>query len=168
MDARGKGAIEARLQALEDRLAIFQVVCAYGYAVDGCNAEAVGDLYAEDGVYDVGDTPAFEGRDEVAALASNPGHFALVENGVAHLSTLPYVVIEDDRAVATCHTLVSRYGEDGFKIWRISACRIELSRQGDGVWRINHRQNHLLNGDRNGPALLARLKEGPSKGGRTA
>ena len=47
--------VEERLQALEDQQAIYQVVCGYGYSVDGCNAESVGDRYVEDGVYAVGD-----------------------------------------------------------------------------------------------------------------
>ena len=47
--------LEQRLQELEDREAIRQVVCGYGYAVDGCNADAVGSFYVEDGVYSVGD-----------------------------------------------------------------------------------------------------------------
>ena len=44
MTEKTRPSVEARLQALEDRLAIFQVICGYGYAVDGLNAEAVGAL----------------------------------------------------------------------------------------------------------------------------
>jgi hypothetical protein len=104
--------IESRLQALEDPIAIYQLVCGYGYAVDGCNAEAVGSLYAEDGVYAVGDVGVMSGRERIAAITSG-------------------------------------------------ASRLELSRRAGGGWQIDHRQNHLLQGDADGPALLARLKEGP-------
>ena len=41
------------------------------------------------------------------------------------------VVIEGDRAVATCHTMVNMHGEDGFFIGRLSASRIDLARQDD-------------------------------------
>ena len=157
MDAKD----EARLRALEDRLAIYQVVCGYGYAVDGCNTEAVGNFYAEDGVYAVMDMDPLKGRTAVAGITTSPSHIGLVNGGVAHMSSLPYVVIDGDKAVATCHTMVPRLGEDGYYIWRLSASRIELSRQPDGAWRIDHRQNYLQNGDGNGPAMLARLKEGP-------
>jgi hypothetical protein len=58
MSTDNRGNMEARLRAVEDRLAIMQLVCGYGYAVDGCNAEAVGAAYAEDGVYAVGDVGA--------------------------------------------------------------------------------------------------------------
>ena len=154
--------IEDRLQAMEDRLAIYQLVCGYGYAMDGCNADAVGSLYAENGVYAVGDIGAFEGRERIEAITRDPGHLGLVGRGCAHMSTLPYVVLDGDRATATCHTMVAMHGEDGFYIGRLSASRLQFSRKPDGGWQIDHRQNNMLNGDKAAPALLARVKEGPA------
>lgn len=154
--------VEARLRAIEDRLAIYQVICGYGYAVDGLNGEAVGSCYVEDGIYAVGDIGAFEGRDSIAAITRDPGHLKLVEAGCAHMSSLPHVVIDGDRATATCHTMLARHGENGFFIGRLSASRLELAREAQGVWKIVHRQNYMLNGDPAGPALLGRLKEGPA------
>ncbi len=153
--------MEDRLRAIEDQLAIYQVVCSYGYAVDGLNADAVGSCYVQDGVYAVGDIGAYEGRDRIAAITSDPSHLAYVKAGCAHISTLPYVVIDGDRASATCHTMVATHGENGFFIGRLSASRLELARQPDSSWKILHRQNYMQNGDPAGPALLARLKEGP-------
>jgi len=153
--------VEDRLQALEDRLAIYQVVCGYGYSVDGCNAESVGDRYVEDGVYAVGDMPSWVGREAIAAITRDPGHLKLVGAGCAHMSTLPFVVIDGDRAVATCHTMVPMHGEGGFFIGRLSASRTSSMREADGAWRIVHRQNHMLDGKPEGPALLGRLNDGP-------
>ena len=152
---------EQRLLALEDRQAIYQVICGYGYAMDGLNAAAVGACYVEDGVYAVGDIGAFEGRAAIEAITRSPGHLGYVGAGCAHMSSLPYVVIEGDRAVATCHTMVNMHGENGFFIGRLSASRIELARQPDGGWKIVHRQNYMLDGDPAGSKLLARLNEGP-------
>ncbi len=154
--------VEERLQALEDQQAIYQVVCGYGYSVDGCNAASVGDRYVEDGVYAVGDMPSWVGREAIAAITRERGHLGLVGAGCAHMSSLPFVVIEGDRAVATCHTMVPMHGKDGFFIGRLSASRIELVREADGMWRIVHRQNYMLDGKPEGPALLARLNEGVS------
>lgn len=151
--------IEQRLRAVEDRLAIYQVISGYGYAMDGCNAEAVGSFYAENGVYAIGDIGAFEGRDAVEAITRRPTHMALVAAGCAHMSTLPYVVIDGDRAVATCHTMVPMHRDDGFFIGRLSASRIQLERQNDGEWRILHRQNYILDGNPAGPAMLASLND---------
>jgi hypothetical protein len=153
--------VEERLQALEDQQAIYQVVCGYGYSVDGCNADSVGDRYVENGVYAVGDMPSWVGREAVAGITASSGHLQLVGAGCAHMSTLPFVVIDGDRAVATCHTMVPMHGENGFFIGRLSASRIELVRDGDGKWRITHRQNYMLDGKPEGPALLGRLNEGP-------
>jgi ketosteroid isomerase-like protein len=153
--------VEERLRAIEDQQAIYQVVCGYGYSVDGCNADSVGDRYVEAGVYAVGDMPSWVGREAIAAITRDPGHLGLVGKGCAHMSSLPFVVIDGDRAVATCHTMVPMHGENGFFIGRMSASRIELVREQDGKWRIVHRQNYMLDGKPEGPALLARLNEGP-------
>lgn len=154
--------IEQRLQEMEDREAIRQAVAGYGYAMDGCNAPAVGAFYAEDGVYAVADVGAFEGRAAIEAITRRPTHLELVQGGCAHIATSPYIVIDGDRAVASCHTMVARHGDDGFFIGRLSASRIQLARQADGGWRIVHRQNYMLDGSPQGPAMLARLNESPA------
>ena len=153
--------IEKRLRDLEDHMQIRQVVCGYGYAVDGLNADAVGAFYAENAVFAVRDVSTLKGRKQIAAITENPDHQALVTNGCAHVTTPPYVVIDGDRAIATCHTMLLRHGESGFYIARLSAARIELSRKPAGGWQIDHRQNHILQGDPAGPDVLARLNEGP-------
>ena len=159
---KGVRSIEERLQELEDRLAIYQVICGYGYAVDGCNAEEVGSCYTEDGIYAIGDYGNVEGRNKIADITRWDDHLKLVNGGCAHMSTLPYVVIAGDRAIATCHTMVPMHGENGYLIGRLSASRLELARQPDGDWKILHRQNYLQDGSPEGPAMLARLKEGPA------
>jgi hypothetical protein len=163
MDAQSMSRLEQRLQALEDQVAIYQIVCGYGYAVDGLNTQAVGELYAPDGVYAVADIPPYVGREKVAAITTTPGHVAMVGEGCAHMSSLPHVVIDGDRASATCYTALLRNGAGGFEIARLSASRLELSRKPGGGWQIDHRQNNLLNGDPAGPAMLARLKEPPKR-----
>jgi hypothetical protein len=161
MSSEEMSSIEKRLRALEDQIAIYQLVCGYGYAVDGLNAEAVGSLYAPDGIYAVADTGIMAGREAIAAITGWPQHIELVGGGCAHMSTLPYVVIDGDRASATCYTALLKNGDDGFFIFRLSASRLELSRKSEGGWQIDHRQNYLLDGDPRGPSMLARLREGP-------
>lgn len=154
---------EERLRAIEDQLEIYQVISSYGYSVDGLNTDSVRDCYTEDGVYAIAGLSAYEGREQIAAITKDPWHQSLVGAGCAHVSTLPYVVVEGDTAVATCHTMVLTNGEDGFSVWRLSASRINLLRQADGGWKIVHRQVCLLDGSPEGPELLARLKEKPDK-----
>ncbi len=154
--------IEQRLLELEDREAIRQVICGYGYAVDGLNAQAVGECYVDDGVYAVGDIGKMEGRETIEAITRDPGHLKYVAAGCAHIATSPYIVLDGDRAVATCHTMVNMHGDNGFFIGRLSASRIDLARQSDGSWKITYRMNYMLNGDPAGSQLLGRLKEGPA------
>lgn len=156
--------IEERLQRLEDQIAIYQLVCGYGYAADGCNQAALGEIYAEDGVYAIGDVGAYDGRAAVQGIVAKQDHIDLVTAGAAHISTLPYVLIDGDNAVATCHTMVIRHDENGFAVWRLSASRIECERRPTGGWEIKHRQNHMLQDDLRGSRLLARLMEGPKQG----
>ncbi len=155
--------MEQRMQALEDREAIRQVVCGYGYAVDGLNAAAVGACYEDDGVYAVGDIGNIAGRETIEAITRDPGHLAYVRAGCAHMSSPPFIVLDGDRAAATCHTMVAMHGADGFFIGRLSASRIELARQDDGAWKIVHRQNWMLDGNPAGSQLLGRLNEGPKQ-----
>jgi ketosteroid isomerase-like protein len=152
--------LEDRLRALEDKQAIAQVICGYGYAVDGLNADAVGSFYTDNGVYAVGDIGRMEGRETIEAITRDPGHLGFVAAGCAHISTAPYIVLDGDKAVATCHTMVNLHGENGFFIGRLSASRIELTRQEDGGWKIVYRQNYMLNGNPAGSQLLGRLNEG--------
>lgn len=153
--------VEQRLQQIEDHLAIYQVINGYGYAVDGLNTRAVGECYVDDGIYAVGDIGEMKGRERIEAITRDPGHLAYVGAGCAHMSTVPHIVIDGDRAIATCHTMVAMHGEQGFFIGRLSASRIQLARQDTGAWKIVHRQNYMLNGDPAGSQLLGRLKEGP-------
>ena len=153
--------IEERLRAVEDHIAVTQLVSAYSYAIDGGNKDVLGRIYAEDGVYVVNDMGAFEGRETIQSIADMEKHVEIVGTGCAHISTSPHVVIDRDRAVATCHTMVARHGDSGFFIWRLSASRIECARTSEGGWEIVHRENQMLADNPKAPALLARVMEGP-------
>jgi ketosteroid isomerase-like protein len=156
--------IEARLRRVEDQLAIYQVIAAHPCAVDGGNIEALGELYADDGVYaigEAGDAGRFAGRPAVQALIGSPAIGDMVAAGMGHIGTLPYVVIDGDRAVATGHAMVVLRDGDGFRISRLSAARYELERQANGEWQIILRKLHLLDGNATAPAMLGRLMDAP-------
>lgn len=151
--------IEQRIQELEDREAIRQALSGYSCAIDGCNVEAVGSFFEQDAAYAVGDIGVFEGREAIEAIARDKAHLDQVAAGVAHFLTPPYIVIEGDAAVATCHTMLAMHGADGFFIGRVSASRIEFVRQADGGWKILRRQNWMMDGAKEGPAMLARFRD---------
>lgn len=158
--------IEERLKALEDQVAVYQLLCAYGFAVDGMNANGVEAIFAPEGVYDVPGLLHLEGARNVASITKRKTHQDYVSAGCAHTVPLPYVVIDGDHASATSYHVVIVMGAGGYQVMRSSACRSELSRKAGGGWQIDHRQNILLDGSPEGPALLARASEGPGQSRR--
>jgi uncharacterized protein (TIGR02246 family) len=156
-------ALEARLTKIEDQIAIYQVITGYNYGVDGLNAEAVGSCYTDDGINAVGNGGEVKGREAIEAITRDPNLRKLVAAGSAHMSSVPYIVIEGDRAVATCHTMVAMHREDGYFVGRLKASRLQLARQCDGGWKIVYRQNYALDGNPAASALLGQLQEGPEK-----
>lgn len=145
--------LEARLRAVEDRLAIIDLLSRYGPAVDSLDGETLAELWAEDGTYAV-DSVTLEGP-EVARLVDIPTHRAYVDAGCGHILTSPRVDIDGDSAVAANHSmLVTRRG-DHWRVERLSANRWELERGPEG-WRVRRRTNALLDGDREVPRLFDR------------
>ncbi|MFC9790959.1 nuclear transport factor 2 family protein [Rhodococcus sp. NPDC127528] len=144
-----------RVQLLEDKLDIMHLISGYGPAVDSGSAEAVADLWTEDGRYDV-DTGAMTGRTEIEAMVRSRNHQSYIHGGCAHLVGPPHIVLDGDTAVATCHSqLVMHDGESGTnRVARITANRWELARV-DGRWKVTVRTNRLLDGRAEAREILA-------------
>ena len=79
--------LAARVQRIEDELAIRRVILSYGPAADAGETERAGALWADDGLYDFDTTTrSLEGPAEVAAMLQGRGHQALIGEGVAHFA----------------------------------------------------------------------------------
>lgn len=147
--------LAARVQALEDQLAIQQLVLAYGPAVDSGSADAVAELFTADGSYSYqADVAALEGREAVRAMVRGRPHQGLIASGCAHVLTAPHVVVTGDTAVATCYSLLHQRTEDGYAVTRVSANRWDLVRTESG-WQVARRTNRLLDGSPEARDLLA-------------
>jgi hypothetical protein len=146
-------ALERRVQALEDQLAICQLIATYGPAVDSESAAAVGELWSADGVYDPGGVSPYVGRAAIGDLVYGDRHQAYLETGCAHVLSAPRVWVAGDVAVAVNHSRV--YLKDGahWRLERVSANRWELERI-DGTWRAIRRTNRLLDGAQEARQLL--------------
>jgi hypothetical protein len=153
--------LEERLQAVEDRLEIYNVISAYGPAVDGCNLEAMGRVYAVDGVYDVRDYRYMDGLVDIHDMMNGVRHRSLTGNGAAHIGTLPHVELDGDRAIATNYSLILCRRDGEPQLMRLNISRIYLSRGPDG-WRIDRRIIDPLDGRQSSRDLAARVFEGPS------
>jgi hypothetical protein len=159
--------VEARLHELEDQVALYQLMSAYGPLVDSGDAEAVSQLWTEDGVYDWGaggtpdpDAPVKEGaagaafsRAAIADMVRGPFHQEIIHGGSGHVIGLPHIVLDGDRATAISYSRLYRHDGENFRVWRVGANRWEFLRTPDG-WRVTNRVNRVLNGSAEARAVL--------------
>lgn len=143
--------VEQRLQALEDKLAIYELVAAYGQGVDGGAADEVRGLFTTDGVLDAGGTP--RNQDGLAELARMCGSLSY---GYAHVAYLPIVVVDGDCATVFCHTnsLAQQEDRDEYAVRRLAADRWELKRV-DGRWLVERRTARVITGSADSKSILA-------------
>lgn len=146
-------ALERRVAALEDELAIHRLIVTYGFAVDTGDAERTAELFTEDGLYDVDRTLVMHGREGVREMVLGKNHQALLPN-CAHTIGPAVVELDGDRAVATAYSRIYRRRGDAIELWRLSFNRFELERRAEG-WQIARRTTRLL-GHEEAQALLAR------------
>ena len=149
-------ALESRLRAVEDELAVVRVVTSYGPLIDLGEPEAVAALWDADGVYDV-DTGLYEGQAGISAMVASDAHQGLLDRGCAHLLSTPHVTVLGDTAVAVGHSQLVVRSDRGYHVARASAHRWELARH-DGSWRVVRRTSRLLDGTST-PRELLRLPE---------
>ncbi|MDB5431335.1 MAG: hypothetical protein JWP35_2451 [Caulobacter sp.] len=153
-------AMERRLRDLEDQVAIYQLMSAYGPLVDSGDAEATSQLWVEDGVYDWGGGPrpadgspvakqgnagAAYSRAEIADMVAGPHHREIIEGGAGHVIGMPHVVLNGDRATASGYSRLYRWDGQAFIVWRVAANLWEFVRTPQG-WRVASRTNRPLNG----------------------
>lgn len=153
-------ALEARVRLLEDHVAIYQVMMGYGPAVDAGEAALAAGRWTEDGSYDA-QVGAWHGRDAIAGMVEGEMHQTIIGGGSAHITAMPYVHVDGDRAVATAYAQLCRADGENFRVWRVTATRWELVRDGDG-WKVARRVNRLLDGDEAARELLRRGVAGPT------
>ena len=160
-------ALEARLHDLEDQVAIYQLMSAYGPLVDSGDAEATAALWIEDGVYDWGGGPkpapgapmkegaagAAYSQAAIADMVRGPYHQEIIQGGAGHVIGLPHILITGDTAIATSYSRLYRRDGENFRTWRVGANRWEFVRTPDG-WRVKQRINRVLNGDAEARDLL--------------
>ena len=158
-------ALESRVNDLEDQVALYQLMSAYGPLVDSGDAEATAALWTEDGIYDWGGGPqssvkegpagAAYSQAAIADMVRSPYHQGIIHGGAGHVIGLPHLRIDGDTAVGTSYSRLYRRDGENFRIWRVGANRWEFVRTPDG-WRVKQRTNRVLNGDAEARELLRR------------
>ena len=147
--------IVARLQVVEDRAAIADLIARYGPLADAGDAAGVAALWTDDGVYAVDGFAEAYGHAAIAALIEGPVPRELLACGCAHLLGPAAITLAGDRATAWCHSVVLAKTGHGWAPVRVAANRWELFRTPDG-WCVTRRENALLDGREAARALFAR------------
>ncbi len=138
---RRLAALERRLQAVEDELAIHRLIVRYGLAVDTGDAERTAAVFSADGIYDA-DVRLMRGRGDVADMVRSDRHQGMVGR-CAHQIGPAVVRVDGDRATALGYSRVYLRGDDGIDVYRVSMNRWELERIG-GSWLITRRVTRIL------------------------
>lgn len=152
-------ALEARVAALEDQVALYHLISTYGPAVDTGSGAAAGALWAEDGVYEF-DTSRLDGPEGISAMVAGDGHQGLIRQGCAHVLALPVVTVDGDEARATGYSRVYRHVGDAYEVWRVSANHWEFRRTPAG-WRVTRRVNRTIDGSPEARDILRRALDAP-------
>ena len=139
-------ALEARLRAVEDHIAILNLVATYGPSVDGGAVEEAGRLWTEDCWYDSDASSAgasgVHGRAGIEGVAKMTGDN---QHGIAHVTHFPVVTVEGDRATVLGHSNVFVADGAAYGLARVAANRWDLERI-DGTWQVRLRVNRAADG----------------------
>ena len=138
-------ALEARLRAVEDELALYRLMTSYGPAADSGDGEKASLIWTEDGVYDSDGPGELIGRGAIAGMLAGEGHQAMVP-GCAHVNTPAVVTVDGDRATAVGYSQVWRTDDGRHRVFRLAANRWEFARTAEG-WRVVRRTNRKLDTD---------------------
>ena len=151
--------LEHRLRAIEDRLAIYNLIASHPPSADtGARAYAEA-VYVADGIFDRGaELSSWAGNTAIGANLESEGHQAAIAGGLAHFTGLPYVAVDGDEAVVISYLQIltpKKSGEPvevpnhgasrGYHIHRVVTNRWELVRTVDG-WKIKRRSIRLVDG----------------------
>jgi SnoaL-like domain len=144
-----RNSLERRLRAVEDRLAILDLIASHPPATDSASRDHAASYWSDDGIVDMGDGP--KDYKAMMAILESPGFKEAQTQGICHFSGLPQIEIDGNKAVATSYLQIlaadpkgepfalSAHGSSkGYRVLRVSANRWELVRTRRG-WRIKNR-----------------------------
>ena len=151
-------ALEQRVRALEDQLAVCRLISTWGPAADTGNGQAASSIWTDDAVLQT-ESGQLEGASAIGAMIEGDGQAQLVERGCAHVHSFPLVQVDGDRASAVNYGRVYLHADDGYELWRVSVNSWEFRRTGER-WRVSRRQVHVIDGGPEAHELLGRAVSG--------
>jgi len=144
-----KPPLEKRLQEMEDRLEIINLIGGHPPGADSASPEYAASYWTDDGIVDMGAGP--KSYKTMMAILESPDFKTAQGQGICHFAGLPHIALDGNKAVATSYLQIlasepqgepfelSAHGTSkGFRVHRLSANRWELVRTPQG-WRIKSR-----------------------------
>lgn len=167
MDHTATSALERRLAAVEDRMAIYNLIASHPLSADTGYGPLFPHLYTNDAIFDRGASAhGATGRDQLIALVESEEHQQAIADGLAHFGNLPYIQLDGDTAVVTSYLMLLRFNRDepesempnhglsrGHQVFRVVANRWVVVRTENG-WRIKSRRLFPMDGSRPARDLL--------------
>ena len=147
MDEARFAALEARIRAAEDELAIIRLLLFDGPRRQRRDREDRGTVDRGRRLRSRRAASRLEGHAALKALYQGPTHQGIIGAGSGHLTLTPTIRVDGDTAEATGHSLLVQKAEDGWKVTRATANHWRLKRTPQG-WRVVERVNRLLDGSR--------------------
>src|SRR5262245_17845417 len=95
--------LEQRIRAIEDRLAIYNLIASHPPSADTGAQSYIRSIFADDAVLDLGGDKTATGNEAISGMSQRPAHQEAIRGGLAHFAGLPHVEIDGDRAVATSY-----------------------------------------------------------------
>lgn len=161
--------LEQRLQIIEDKLAIYELIASHPPSADTGLAEYTAAVYMEEGTFNRGEElDGAKGVDAIAAFILRPEHEEAIKSGLAHFTGLPLIDLRGNKAIVTSYLQLlqlDKQGEPremanhgystGYRIHRVVVNRWELERH-EGRWKIHSRTLLPVDGTDAPRELLAR------------
>jgi hypothetical protein len=138
--------LKARVQLLEDRAEITQLLYEHPLAIDAGEGDYWVARWTEDSTVDrladpekhSGDYAGVYGKATLLDEINSPELEALRKGGLMHFNTSPSVIIDGDTASATSYTQLVTIEDGDYRARRFVVNRWELRRE-DGRWQISKR-----------------------------
>ena len=128
-------ALKRRLQVMEDKEAIRDVLVRYAFTADLERTDDFIKLWTEDGTFDLGTQyGVWKGREQIKQLLDGPVHKSIT-NRSQHLMVHYIINVDGDTATAAGYSLVTVHWQAGFGIFRCGF-RTFRFRRVEGRWLI--------------------------------
>jgi ketosteroid isomerase-like protein len=137
---------DARVQSLEDQLAIQRILVEYSARLDARDFDGYADLFAREGVWQNGNTVRrgrAEIRDLLVGLFGQPRE-GFVNRESYHLVSNPQVDVDGDHATARSRHLLLMRGEDGAPVPELAGLYEDEFIREDGQWKILRRVDNPI------------------------